>query len=60
MSCERSSGGARAANPSSRLGGSSSTCSSSTCLSSTYSLESDPRKALKIFGGWTKKSIRGS
>ena len=55
MSCVRSSGGARARDPSSGLGDSSSTCSSSTC-----SLENDPREASKISYGWTEKSIGGS
>ena len=54
MSCE-SSGRTEAGDPSLRLGGSSSTCSSSTC-----SLEGDPGETSKISGGWTKKSIGGS
>ena len=41
--------------PGSKLGNSSSTCSSST-----YLFEGDLGEASIIFGGWTKKSIRGS
>ena len=37
-------------NPSSRLGSSSSTCSSSTCL-----LKGELGKGSKIFGGWIEK-----
>ena len=55
MFCVRSSGGAGVGDPSSGLGGLSSTYSSST-----YSLEGDLGEALKIFGGWIKKSIGGS
>ena len=55
MSCARSSGRAREKEPSSGLGGSSSTCSSSTC-----SLEGDLGEASKISSGWIKKSIGGS
>ena len=54
MSCARSSGGVEAGDPSSGLGGSSSTCSSSTS-----SLEGDLEEASILFGGWTEKSIRG-
>ena len=50
MSYAGSSGGARAKDPSSRLGGSSSTCS----------LKGDLGEASKIFGGWTEKFIGGS
>ena len=55
MSCARSLGGAGAGDPSSGLGGLSSTCSSSTC-----SLNGDLGEASKIFGGWIEKSIGGS
>ena len=41
--------------PGSKLGNSSSTCSSST-----YLFEGDLGEASIIFGGWTEKSIRGS
>ena len=50
MSFAGSSGGARAKDPSSGLGGSSSTCS----------LKGDLGEASKIFGGWTEKFIGGS
>ena len=54
MSCARSSGRARAIDPSSRLGlgSSSSTCSSST----TYSLKDELGKRSMISGGWIEKS----
>ena len=52
MSCARSSGGARAGDPSSRLGLGS---SSSTCSSSTYSLKGELGKGSMISGGWTEK-----
>ena len=55
MSCARSLGEAGVGDPSSGLGGSSSTCSSST-----YSLKGDLGEASKISGGWTEKSIEGS
>ena len=55
MFCARSSGGARAGDPSSGLNGSSLTYSSST-----YSLKGDLGETSKISGGWTEKSIRGS
>ena len=55
MSCARSSGEVKAGDPSSRLGGSSSTCSSSIC-----SLEGSPEEASKISGDWIEKSIGGS
>ena len=51
MSCARSLGGARARDPSSRLGSSSSTCSSSIC-----SLKGELGKRSRISGGWTEKS----
>ena len=51
MSCARSSGGARAGDPSSGLGSSSSTYSSSTC-----SLKGELGKGSRISGGWTEKS----
>ena len=54
MSCARSSGGARARDPSLRLGSSSSPCSSSTC-----SLKSDLGKASKISNSWIEKFIGG-
>ena len=50
MSYAGSSSGARAKDPSSRLGGSSSTCS----------LKGDLGEASKIFSGWTEKFIGGS
>ena len=53
MSCARSSGGARAGDPSSGLGSSSSTCSSSTC-----SLNGELGKGSRISGGWTEKFTR--
>ena len=46
MSCARSSSGAGARDPGSKLGSTSLTCSSSTCS--------------KISGGWIEKSIGGS
>ena len=49
--CRISSGG-RVRDLDSKLGSLFSTCSSSTC-----SLEGDLGEALKISGGWTKKSI---
>ena len=52
MSCVRSSGEAGARDLSSRLGSSSSTCSSSTC-----SLKGELGKGSRISGGWTEKSI---
>ena len=52
MSCARSPSKAGVGYLSLRLGSLSSTCSSSTC-----SLEGDLGEALKISGGWTKKSI---
>ena len=52
MSCVRSSGEAGARDPSSRLGSSSSTCSSST-----FSLKGELGKGSRISGGWTEKSI---
>ena len=55
MSCTRSSGGAGAGDPSSRLGSSSSTYASSTC-----SLKGELGKGSKVSGGWTEKSIGGS
>ena len=51
MSCARSSGGAGAGDPSSRLGSLSSTYSSSTC-----SLKGELGKGSRISGGWTKNS----
>ena len=57
MSCARSSGGARAGDPSSGLGLGS---SSSTCSSSTCSFEGELRKGSVIFGGWIEKSTRES
>ena len=51
----RSSGGAEARDPSSRLGSSSSTCSFST-----YPLKGELGKGLEISGGSTEKSIGGS
>ena len=51
MSCARSLDGARAGDPSSWLGS-----SSSTYLSSTYSLKGELGKELVISGGWTEKS----
>ena len=50
MSCARSSGGAGARDPSSRLGSSSSNCS----------LKGELGKGSKISGGWTEKSIEES
>lgn len=50
MSYARSSGGAGAGDPRSRLGSSSSTYSSSTC-----SLKGELGKGSRISGGWTKK-----
>ena len=55
MSCARSSGGAGAGDPSSRLGSSSSTYASSTC-----SLKGELGKGSKVSGGWTEKSTRES
>ena len=55
MSCERSSGGAGAEDPSSGLGSSSSICASSTC-----SLKGELGKGSKVSGGWIEKSIGGS
>ena len=52
MSYARSSGRARAGDPSSGLGSSSSTYSSSTC-----SLKGELGKGSRISGGWTEKSI---
>ena len=52
MSCARSSGGARAGDPSSRLGLGS---SSSTCSSSTCSLKGELGKGSMISGGWIEK-----
>ena len=57
MSCARSLSEARAGDPSSGLGLSS---TSSTCSSSTYSLKSELGKGSMIFGGWTEKSTRES
>ena len=57
MSCARSSGGARAGDPSSGLGSSSSTCSSSTYSSSTCSLKGELEKGSKVSSGWIEKSI---
>ena len=57
MSCARSSGGAGAGDPSSRLGLGS---SSSTCSSSTCSLKGELGKRSVISGGWTEKSTRES
>ena len=53
MSCARSSSGAAARDPSSRLGLGS---SSSTYSSSTCSLKGELGNGLVISGGWTKKS----
>ena len=57
MSCARSSGGAGAGDPSSRLGLGS---SSSTYSSSTCSLKGELGKGSVIFGCWTEKSTRES
>ena len=54
MFCARSSGGARAGDPSLGLGLSS---SSSTCSSSTCTLNGELGKGSRISGGWTEKSI---
>ena len=53
MSCVRSSGGARAGDPSSGLGLG---ISSSICSSSTCSLKGELGKGSMIFSGWTEKS----
>ena len=55
MSCARSLDGARARDPSSWLGS-----SSSTCLSSTYSLKGELGKGSDISSGWTEKSVEES
>ena len=53
MSCAKSSGGAGAGDPSSRLGLGS---SSSTCSSSTCSLNGELGNGSMIFGSWIEKS----